>query len=145
MKKLILILGLAFLFVGCSSKYDLTLTGFNSNEVLVGVLDESTEMVTVTMPNGEVLSGKYNSYGSGDVSTTVSTGFGHSSGGRYSSGGNFGGIGLGFNFGGGDFTKYALLTNENSTLKMDVIVTKNSGKGFGEAKTNDGREYRIQF
>lgn len=134
---------LLLILTGCAGQHQISLVDFNSDEILTGIFDERDDSVIVTMPNGEVLKGNYSSI-SNDNAITFGNSFGYSSG-RYRSGG-FGGIGLGFNFG-ADSTKYALLTSEISELKMEIIMTIRSWSkdGFGEAKTNDGRVYKIQF
>ncbi|MDR3177775.1 MAG: hypothetical protein LBT96_02205 [Campylobacteraceae bacterium] len=143
MKKGIFFLIIFLFFSGCASKHDVMLIGFNSEEILKSVFDEKTESVSVTMPNGEILSGKYSSLDS-EEAVSFSNTFGYSSGYRRS--GSFGGIGIGLNFG-YESTKYALLTSQTSPLKMEILVTVRSWSknGFGEAKTNDGRVYKIQF
>ncbi|MDR1285765.1 MAG: hypothetical protein LBJ88_06165 [Campylobacteraceae bacterium] len=145
MKKIFFLFMIVLFLGGCASKHDVMLIGFNSEDVLKSVFDEKTQTVTVTMPDGEVLSGNYSSLDSEEPMYFSNT-FGYSSGSRYRSGGTFGGIGIGLNFG-YESTKYALLTSQTSPLKMEILVTiKNWSKnGFGEAKTNDGRVYKIQF
>jgi hypothetical protein len=145
MKKALIFIAIALLLGGCVSKHDISLVGFNSEEVLKGVFDESNNTVTVVMPDGETLSGGYSSL-DGDEPVYLSNTFGYSSGGRYRRGGAFGGVGLGLNFG-YESVKYALLTSQTSTLKMEILMTIRSWSknGFGEAKTNDGRVYKIQF
>ena len=139
MKKALMFVAVILLLGGCVSKHDISLVGFNSEEILRGVFDESNSTVTVVMPNGEVLIGGYSSL-DGDEPVNISNTFG------YSSGGAFGGVGLGLNFG-YESVKYALLTSQASTLKMEIFLTIRSWSknGFGEAKTNDGRVYKIQF
>ncbi|MDR2342545.1 MAG: hypothetical protein LBD84_05870 [Campylobacteraceae bacterium] len=147
MKKSIFLLLVFLFFSGCASKHDVTLIGFNSEEILKSVFDETNQTVIVTMPNGEVLSGNYSSLESEEpVYFSNAFGFGYSSGSRYHGGGSFGSIGIGLNFG-YESKKYALLTSETSPLKMEIFVTIRSWSknGFGEAKTNDGRVYKIQF
>ncbi|MDR3346705.1 MAG: hypothetical protein LBS73_05985 [Campylobacteraceae bacterium] len=145
MKNILILVAVLLLLGGCVSKHDVTLVGFNTEGVLKGVFDESKDTVTVVMPDGEVLSGGYSSL-EREEPVSFSNTFGYSSGSRYGRGGSFGGVGIGLNFG-YESTKYALLTSETSTLKMEILMTIKSWSknGFGEAKTNDGREYKIQF
>jgi hypothetical protein len=145
MKKVLFLFMILLFLGGCASKHDIILVGFNSEEILKSVFDETNETVTVIMPDGEILSGNYSSFDSEEPMYFSNT-FGYSSGGRYRSGGSFGGIGIGFNFG-YESTKYALLTSQTSSLKMEIFMTVGSWSknGFGEAKTNDGRVYKIQF
>ncbi|MDR0407356.1 MAG: hypothetical protein LBH45_00310 [Campylobacteraceae bacterium] len=145
MKKIFFLSIMVLFLSGCASKHDVILVGFNSEDVLKSVFDEKTETVIVTMPDGEVLSGSYSSLDS-EEPVHFSNTFGYSSGGRYHRGGTFGGVGIGLNFG-YESTKYALLTSQTSPLKMEILVTIRSWSknGFGEAKTNDGRVYKIQF
>ncbi|MDR0762326.1 MAG: hypothetical protein LBF13_04685 [Campylobacteraceae bacterium] len=145
MKHILLFAVSLFLLAGCALKHDIALIGFNTDGVLQGIFDEKDQVVTVIMEDGEVLKGKYSSFDD-DGSVTFGNTIGYSSGGRYRSSGSFGGIGMGINFS-AESKKYALLTSETSPLKMEIVImlrswTKN---GMGEAKTNDGRVYKIQF
>lgn len=138
------LLSLILLFlVGCARQHQIALVDFNSDEVLMGVFDERDNSVIVTMPNGEILKGNYSSIDN-DGAISFGNSIGYSSG-RYRNGG-FGGVGIGFNLN-SDSTKYALLSSEESELKMEILMTIRSWtkNGFGEAKTNDGRVYKIQF
>ncbi|MDR2100216.1 MAG: hypothetical protein LBP40_05260 [Campylobacteraceae bacterium] len=144
MKHILLLLSALFLFAGCTLKHDVVLVGFNTEGVLQGVFDEKNENVTVIMEDGEILNGKYSSFDEeSDFVFTNSMGYAKS---RYRSGGMFGGMGVGINFGSAS-KKYALLTSETSSLKMEIIITLRSWRknGIGEATTNDGRVYKIQF
>ncbi|MDR1460107.1 MAG: hypothetical protein LBI78_00475 [Campylobacteraceae bacterium] len=145
MKKIFFLFAIVLFLGGCASKHDVILVGFNSEEILKSVFDEKTETVIVTMPDGEILSGSYSSLDS-EEPVYFSNTLGYSSGSRYHRGGTFGGIGIGLNFG-YESTKYALLTSQTSSLKMEILATIRSWSknGFGEAKTNDGRVYKIQF
>jgi hypothetical protein len=145
MKNVLLLIAALFLFAGCALKHDIALVGFNTEGVLQGVFDEKSQTVTVTMEDGEILKGKYSSFDD-DGAVTFGNTIGYSSGGRYRRGGSFGGIGMGINFG-AESKKYALLTSETSSLKMEIAIMLRSWSknGMGEAKTNDGRVYKIQF
>jgi hypothetical protein len=145
MKHILLFAALLFLLAGCTLKHDIALVGFNTDGILQGIFDENDQVVTVTMEDGEILKGKYSSFDD-DGAVTFGNTIGYSSGGRYRNSGSFGGIGMGINFS-SESRKYALLTSETSPLKMEIVImlrswTKN---GMGEAKTNDGRIYKIQF
>ncbi|MDR1613990.1 MAG: hypothetical protein LBS26_00265 [Campylobacteraceae bacterium] len=144
MKHIILIAIALFLFSGCTLKHDVVLVGFNTNGTLRGVFDEKSETVTVTMDNGEILSGGYSSFDE-DSDIIFSNSIGYTKN-KYRRGGTFGGMGVGINFGSVS-KKYALLTSETSSLKMEIIITLRSWRrnGIGEATTNDGRVYKIQF
>jgi small nuclear ribonucleoprotein (snRNP)-like protein len=145
MRKVVFWVMALLIFGGCASKHDVILVGFNSEEILKSVFDETTETVTVIMPDGEVLNGKYNSLDN-EEAVYFSNAFGYSSGSRYYRGGSFGSVGIGLNFG-YKSTKYALLTSQTSPLKMEILITIKSWSknGFGEAKTNNGKIYKIQF
>jgi hypothetical protein len=144
MKHIILIVAALFLFSGCALKHDVVLVGFNTEGVLQGIFDERSETVTVTMDNGEILSGGYSSF-SEDSDVVFSNSMGYTRN-KYRRSGMFGGIGMGINFGAVS-KKYALLTSETSSLKMEIVITMRSWSrnGIGEATTNDGRVYKIQF
>ncbi|MDR0468173.1 MAG: hypothetical protein LBG67_04910 [Campylobacteraceae bacterium] len=141
--KLFILPFLLFVLSGCTRQHQISLVDFNSNEVLVGTFNESNSSVVITMIDGEILSGNYSSIDS-EGAFTFANSFGFSSG-RYRSG-RFGGVGIGLNFSAYS-TKYALLTSQTSELKMEILMTIKSwtDSGFGEAKTNDGRVYKIQF
>ena len=92
----------------------LTLTHFATGEVLTGVANLITREVTVTMPSGEVLRGKYTTVEQNDAGTNI--------------------------------TASALLKSDTSKLMLELKLTGNEfGSGFGEAETNDGRKYKVQF
>ena len=42
---------------------------------------------------------------------------------------------------------YAILSSQKSSLMMELLVSYSewNGHGFGEAKTNDGKIYKVQF
>lgn len=48
---------------------------------------------------------------------------------------------------GGQSNAYALLTSKTSKLAMEIICVYSewSGQGFGEARTNDGSVFKVQF
>ncbi|MDR1976968.1 MAG: hypothetical protein LBQ18_08275 [Campylobacteraceae bacterium] len=145
MKNVILVIAALFLLSGCVSKHDVALVGFNTDGVLKGVFDEENQTVTVTMSDGEVLKGKYSSFD--DEGTVIfDNAIGYSTGGRHYGRGTFGGISMGINLN-SENKKYALLTSETSSLKMEITIVFRSWSrnGMGEAKTNDGRVYKIQF
>ncbi|MDR1007003.1 MAG: hypothetical protein LBL65_00365 [Campylobacteraceae bacterium] len=145
MRHILLFIVALFLFTGCALKHNIALVGFNTEGILKGVFDEKDQIVTVTMEDGEILKGKYSSFDD-DGAVTFGNTIGYSSGSRYRRGGSFGGIGMGINFG-SENKKYALLTSETSSLKMEIAIMLRSWakNGIGEAKTNDGRVYKIQF
>lgn len=133
---LISILGLLFLS-GCVHK--MQIVNFETGTVLDAKYNEANRMVTVIMPDGEVLTGQYsavsnasfsigNTFGSySGVSSTISTSYAVTSGGASNA--------------------YALLRSNVSKLMMEVIVQYSewNGHGFGEARTNDGRRFKVQF
>lgn len=144
MKFIVTILSILFLLSGCSHK--MTYVDFSSGEVLVGHYVEMSKDVEVMMPNKEVLKGKYsnvhnssfafgNSFTTGTATTGSTTAFGSAN----TFGNSFSVCGAG--------KAYALLRSETSTLMMELLVDYSvwDGSGFGEARTNDGRRYKVQF
>lgn len=143
---------LALLFgVGCISR-KATLVGFDTGEVLKAKFTDSmstTGRITVTMPDGEILKGKYSgvrgqetlsfgsAFGSGTVTTPTGTAFGSASG-----------TATGYSVG-GQGKAYGLLasTKPGSKLMMEIFAVYGvlGGHGWGEARTNDGRVYKLQF
>ena len=129
----VLLFFLPLFFIGCI--HQIQLTNFETGEILPGQYNEIEKTVTVTMPNGEVLKGKYSSvsnasfsYGSVTSWTPVyshGTVWGYSASSRGQA--------------------YALLRSNISRLMMEIIVVFSGNHGFGEARTNDGRRFRVQF
>ena len=152
MKKLLLLAGSALLFTGCTMTREATFANFETGEVLTGVFKDSPATdgtCEITMPDGEVLKGKYSgvrehdtlSFGSAFATATATgpagTAFGSAS--AFGSSRSVGGKGR----------AYALLTSTKpgSKLMMEVIAVYSvlGGHGWGEARTNDGRAYKVQF
>lgn len=144
MKSILLLVSMLFIFSGCSHK--MTYIDFSNGEVLEGHYTEMSKDVEVKMPNGEVLKGKYsnihnssftfgNSFTTGVATTGTTTAFGSANT-----------FGNSFTVGGAG-KAYALLRSQSSKLMMELIVDYNvwDGSGFGEARTNDGRRYKVQF
>ena len=132
MRKILLIM-LAILLLGCVRNIELT--HFQTGQVLQGKYNQINRTVTVVMPDGEILKGKYSAVANASFTFRVAPAYSStvtatSPSYRISSGG------------GGQ--AYALLKSETSSLMMEIIV-KYSYHGFGEARTNDGRTYKVQF
>lgn len=92
----------------------------------------------VEMPDGEILVGRYQGIrGVDQISFSNSI-----SGGTYSSAGSTRTVG-------GQGKAYAILTSTKpgSTLVMEIIAVYNvlGGGGFGDAKTNNGKVYKVIF
>jgi len=117
--------------IGCA--HSLTLTNFATGETLNGEFNAGTRDIYVTLKSGEVLSGKYSAASNASVSFgTVFAGGGAATGTAITSG--------------GASQAYAILKSPSSSLMMEVIVTYGTNNnGFGEARTNDGRVYKVQF
>ncbi len=137
-----------FLFVaaalflsGCAATRQLTLVDFQTGQTLQGEFNESARTISVTMPDGEILSGKYSAVTNSSPVYETSVGVGA---GSHSHGGVFG---TGVAFGGGAGKGYGLLKSGTSGLMMEVVVSYSewTGHGYGEATTNDGRQYKVQF
>lgn len=143
MKKLFCLLAALFL-TACA--HSLQLVEFETGQVLNGEYNELNRTVTVTMPDGEVLTGKYSAL------TNAAVTFGSAFGSGTAFSGNTSATAFGSSFGygisaGGQSSAYALLKSEKSNLMMEILVKYSewSGHGFGEARTNDGRRYKVQF
>ena len=121
---------------GCSQT--LKLVEFKSGDSFSGTFDQSNHEVRIVLSDGEVLSGKYRATSNARFSLGTSLG-------RVGSHGIWGiSPHVGFR------TKkhaYALLDSASSNLLMEVIVDYNAlwGGGYGEARTNDGREFKVLF
>ncbi|MDI6775666.1 MAG: hypothetical protein QMD03_00250 [Syntrophales bacterium] len=135
MKRFLLIV-LSFIIAGCVHKIEIT--HFQTGQVLQGNYNELNRIVTVVMPDGEVLKGKYSAVSNASFSFGTATAFSGAA------------TATGFGYGissGGKSQAYALLKSKTSTLMMEIIVAYSewTGHGFGEARTNDGRSYKVQF
>jgi len=136
MKKIfIAILGLIFIS-GCA--HQITFTNFEEGIILNGQYNELDRSITVTMPNGEILKGKYSALSNATAS------FGNAF--AFSGGASATVFGTGITAG-GTANAYALLTSESSKLAMEIIAQYSewNGHGFGEARTNDGQAFKVQF
>jgi hypothetical protein len=124
---------------GCASR-QLTLVDFQTGQTLEGVLSQSDRSISVTMPDGEVLHGMFSAVSS--ASPVYETGIGVSS--HHHGGAIFG---TGIVLGSGPSKGYALLRSNSSNLMMEINVSYSdwTGHGYGEAVTNDGRKYKVQF
>ncbi|HDI51989.1 MAG TPA: hypothetical protein ENF45_05105 [Bacteroidetes bacterium] len=135
MRKIFLII-FAVVIAGCV--HNIEITHFQTGQVLQGEYNEINRMVTVVMPDGEILKGKYSAVSSASFMFDTAT--------SYSGVATATGFGYGISSG-GQGKAYALLKSETSSLMMEMIVTYSdwTGHGFGEARTNDGRTYKVQF
>jgi hypothetical protein len=136
-KFLISLILTGFFFIGCSSH--LKLTHLDSGNTLKGRYDTVYKEITVTMPNGEILTGKYrpakeNPFPSPEdykqTDPPQKSGFGS-------------GIPHGIRA-----DVYALLKSEKTGLMMEVFLGYDSfkgGDGFGFARTNDKKSYKITY
>mgnify|MGYP000564597831 CR=1 FL=1 len=106
----VLLIILSVLISSCATitARKITLTQFETGEVLRGTVNTLSGVVTITMPDGDVLQGK--------AQTQESRGI-----------------------------AYALLKSSTSKLMMELNVTLGDVSGFGEAQTNTGKRYRVQF
>jgi len=113
-------------------------TDFEKGDVLIGTYNTWTKNISLVMPDNEELTGKYIAlsnaaftFGTGTAysgsKTTTASGYSISSG--------------------GSSQVYALLKSTKSKLMIEVIAQYSSwtGNGFGEARTNDGRVFKVQF
>jgi len=128
---------IGFLISGCSSH--LKLIHLDSGNTLEGRYDTVYNEITVTMQNGEILTGKYrpakeNPFPSSEdykqKDPLPKSGFGS-------------GIPHGIRA-----DVYALLKSEKTDLMMEVFLGYDSfkgGDGFGFARTNDKRTYKITY
>jgi hypothetical protein len=125
MKRLTVLIIILFV-AGCvrTSTRNFNLTDFQSGETLNGTYNSSTKDALVKMPDGQILKGKYIRVKNATF-TFAKSFYAYST----SKSGN----------------AYALLKSETSNLMMEIVVTYQGNHGFGEAITNDGRIYKVQF
>jgi len=122
-----------FLFAGCTHR--LKITELDTGKTLQGVYDVTHKTITVTMPDGEVLEGKYRPAGKNPYpgvrtpENAPKTGFGS-------------GVPSGIKA-----DDYAVLQSDKTELMMEVFLYFDSfsEKGYGFARTNDGRRYKISY
>lgn len=143
MKILISILVLLFLS-GCVHK--MQVVNFETGTVLDAEYNKANRMVTVVMPNGEVLTGQYSPVS--NASFSIGNTFGSTT--AYSGISNATAYGSSTSYAvtsGGASNAYALLRSNTSKLMMEVIVQYSewNGHGFGEARTNDEQRFKVQF
>lgn len=121
---------ICFIFAGCTHR--LKLTELDTGKTLKGVYDTTHKTITVTMPDGDVLQGKYSPASKSpypDEKNVPKTGFGS-------------GVPKGIKA-----DDYALLQSEKTKLLMEVFLYFDSfsEKGYGFARTNDGRRFKISY
>lgn len=144
MKLFLSIATLLILITGCSHK--MTYVDFQNGNVLEGHYVDYVKDIEVTMPNGEVLKGKFSNISNNSFSFGNSFSSGTATNGTTTVFGNANSFGTGYSVGGAG-KAYALLKSETTNLMMEVVVNYDSWSrsGFGEARTNDGRKYKVQF
>ncbi len=151
MKKLTAILLFVTLLAGCVTRHA-TLVEFETGEVLQGKFTDSMATdgtVEVIMPDGELLTGRYSGVREKNeitFSSATASASGSAEGSKFY--GSASAIGSQRTTG-GQGKAYALLTSTKpgSKLVMEIIAIYNvlDGHGYGEARTNDSRQYKLQF
>lgn len=144
---------LAFLVLASGCTRTMTLVDMESGQTLKAEFTDTpgtNGTITVTMPDGEVLKGNYTGVREDErfgFTSATATASAHSSTGETAHV-----QGSGFSHGysvGGQGKAYGLLTSTRpgSSLVMEILATYGvlSGHGYGKARTNDGRFYRVQF
>ncbi|MEW6221407.1 MAG: hypothetical protein AB1634_17990 [Thermodesulfobacteriota bacterium] len=130
---------LVLLITGCA--YNVELISFETGETLHGGFNVATHEVWVNMADGTRLSGKYVELRNDSISfgTTTGTAFAGTTFGSFSS------FGTGYSIGSTSIG-YAILRSPGTKLMMEVLVRANlDNTGMGEARTNDGRTYKVIF
>lgn len=131
-----------FLLVGCAPM-QLDIVDFNSGASLQGQYDDIENVATVMMPSGEVLSGKLSTLRQGSDSYSNDFGTSKDSSGKKAKTNNFGHTSTTSR----TTEAFGILRSNRSNLIMEMKLNYEnlSGNGFGEAKTNDGKTYKIQI
>jgi hypothetical protein len=142
MKKTFLLpLALCLLLCGCRT---VTLTSFDTGEQVRVRAHSIGHKIWAHMPDGEVLEGHFASVTSGSVGFSFGSATAYGGGQTATAFGN----GTSYNIGGSGEV-YALLksTKPGSQLMLEMIATFSplNGTGFGQARTNDGRTYKLVF
>jgi hypothetical protein len=131
---------LMVLFIaGCA--YNVELISFDTGETLHGGFNVATREVWVNMADGTRLSGKYVELRNDSITFGITTGTAFAG----TTFGSFSSFGTGYSLGSTSIG-YAILRNPNTKLMMEVLVRANlDNTGMGEARTNDGRTYKVIF
>ena len=126
-------LGLVVLSLACvACTREVRLLDLSDGELLTGSTTLWNQSVMITLPSGEVVEG----------------GFSPLSNVRIGEDSLFHQVNLGAMFGGqvsGRFHGYAYLTGKEGTIVEIVFASDWTSRGFGFARTNLGREYRVSF
>jgi len=142
---------LSFLFSGCA--YKVKLVDFETGQTIIGTYNTSSKTVSLTLPSGELMRGQYSALTNATITSGSlfynSSAFASAFSGGASAFGQSHGFGSGNYFGfsaGGSSHAYAILSGDKGTT-MEMILQYNEldGRGFGEAKTNTGKEYKVIF
>lgn len=144
MLRLIIAFIIMIMFTGCV--YKMQVVNFETGVTLDAEYNKADKSVKVVMPDGEVLIGKYSAVSN----ATFSMGNTFGSATAYSGANSATAYGNATSWGmssGGASNAYALLHSDKSKLMMEIIVQYSdwTGNGFGEARTNDGRRFKVQF
>ncbi len=122
---------LIFCLAACA--HQLKLVDMESAQVIYGTYNKADRSVIITLPTGEVLTGQYSALSNASVSvgslfygSKVATGYSVSEGGTSKA--------------------YAILTGDRGTI-MEIMVDYSAWnhQGYGEARTKDGKVYKVQF
>lgn len=144
MLRVILSFSLMLLFTGCV--YKMQVVDFESGITLDAEYKKSDKSVKVVMPDGEILTGKYSAVSNARFSmgNTFGSATAYSGANSATAYGNATSWGISS---GGVSNAYALLHSDKSKLMMEIIVqySELTGSGYGEARTNDGRHFKVQF
>lgn len=140
---MILIVLSIVMFSGCAKK--VYLTDFSSGTQIEGVYKSMDKEVIVTMPNGEILKGHYVYMANATFSMTNVNSYAHAYSGTVTASG-YGNAFAQTITSGGTSKVYALLKSTSSNLMMEIILDYSewSGQGYGEARTNRGKKYKVQ-
>ena len=136
-----LLLAVTVLLCGC---HTVTLTSFNNGETILVHSHWMSRNIWAEMPDGEILKGKFATV------TDESVGFTAGSATAFGGGTSATVVGNSTSYNsGGKGTVYALLksTKPGSKLTLEITGTFNpvNRQGFGQARTNDGRTYKVVF
>lgn len=144
MLRLIIAFSIMVIFTGCVHK--MQVVNFETGTTLDAEYNKANKSVKVIMPDGEILTGQYSamSNASFSIGNTFSNATAYSGAKTASAFGNSTSYGISS---GGVSNAYALLRSDKTTLMMEMIVQYSewTGNGYGEARTNDGRRFKVQF
>lgn len=127
----------------CSTTHSIRLVDMKEGHILKGQYNQQDRSVKVVMPNGEILTGYYSINQASSMTFGRVSGFSttYSDTAVYNT---FGNTSLFSSTVSHNGQAYAILKGNQGTV-MEVLVNFTGSSGFGQAVTNKGKRYGVQF